>query len=85
MINILLNRSVNFNNFNDQLLLKTWMNIWSLLNTILATIVSLFVIIYVIIIYISTNNSKKSFHVSLVLTCNTSITIICSSITFSLI
>jgi len=60
------------------------MNIWTLLNIILAMIISLFIIIYVIIIYISKKNLKKSFHVSLVLTCNTCLTIICSSITISL-
>lgn len=81
MMNILFNNSVNFNNSNNYLCLKTWINIWTLLNTILAMIISLFFIIYVVRIYIS----KKSFHVSLILTCNTCLTIICSSITFSLI
>jgi hypothetical protein len=69
---------------NKQLLLKTWINIWSLLNTIVATIISLFIIVYIVIIYMSKKHLKKSFHVSLVLTCNTSLSVICFSITLSL-
>jgi hypothetical protein len=75
---------MNTTNPHKQLLLKTWINIWSLLNTIVAIIVSLFVIVYIIIIYMSKRKLKKSFHVSLILTCNTSFSIICSSITLGL-
>ncbi|CAF0891368.1 unnamed protein product [Adineta steineri] len=57
---------------------------WTLTNVTLSIIISISVIIYVIIIYISKKNSKKSFHVSLVLTCNTSITIIGSCISLIL-
>lgn len=77
-------RSTNTANSNAQILFKTWINICSLCNTILATIVSISVIIYVLMMYISKKNSKKSFHLSLILTCNTSLTILCSSITLSL-
>jgi hypothetical protein len=84
IMNVRLNNSVNYNNSNSQLHLKSLLNIWTLLNVTLATIVSLFIIIYVVTIYISKKNSKNSFHVSLVLTCNTSLAIIGSSITLCL-
>ena len=68
---------------NEEIIVKTLMNICSLFNAILAMIISIFVVIYVVIIYISKRNSRKSFHLSLILTCNTSLTIICSSITLT--
>lgn len=75
-----MNNNMNLNSSIDQVSLKTWINLWTLLNTILAIIVSFSIIIYIFIIYIS----KKYFHVSLVLTCNTCLTIICSSLIFNL-
>lgn len=81
---LLFNRRMsNSVSLNERIFFKTLLNILSLFNTILAMIVSFVVIIYIVIIYISKRNSKKSFHLSLILTCNTSLTIICSSITLS--
>jgi hypothetical protein len=68
------NNSVESINFDHRLVAKLLINICTLFNVSFAIIVS-----SVIIIYNSRNQSKNSFNVSLLLTCNTCLAIICSS------
>jgi len=77
-----MNKSVHY--LNTGLVIKRWMSILTLINTIFASIVSLCIIFYVLTIYLSKRDARKSFHVSLILTCNTCLTIICSCIIFGL-
>ena len=79
MKNIAQNNSVELVNFDNRLLAKLLINICTLFSASFAILVSLLIIIYVIAIYNSPIQSKRSFHVSLLLTCNTCLAIICSS------
>jgi hypothetical protein len=66
-------------NLDNRLLAKLLINICTLLSVSFAIIVSLIIIVYIFLIYISRNQYKNSFNVSLLLTCNTCLAIICSS------
>jgi hypothetical protein len=80
-MNVLVNNSMNMINFDDRLRLKSLINISVLLSTSFVIIVSLIIIVYLIVI----NDSKKSFNVSLLLTCSTCLTVIYSNIILILI
>jgi len=67
-------------NIDHRLFVKLLINIFTLSSVSFAIIVSLFIIVYVFIIYNLRNHSQNSFNVSLLLTCNTYFSIICSSI-----
>jgi hypothetical protein len=73
------NSSADSVNPDNRLLAKLLINICTLISASFAILVSLLIIIYVISIYNSPTQSKRSFHVSLLLTCNTCLAIICSS------
>lgn len=79
------NNTIESIHFDNQFFTKLLINICTLLNASFAIIVSLFIIAYVLVIYYSRSRSKNSFNVSLLLTCNTSLAIICSSIIIILI
>ncbi len=85
MMDVIQNNSIEFINFNNRLLAKLLMNICTLLSGSFAIIISLLIIVYVFVIYTSGNHSRNSFNVSLILTCNTCLAIICSSIIVILI
>ncbi len=78
-MNITQHISIESINFDNRLLAKLLINIFTLFNVSFAIIVSLIIMVYVFVIYNSRNSSKNSFNVSLILTCNTCLAIICSS------
>jgi hypothetical protein len=80
IINVKQNNSFQSMNIDHQLFVKLLINIFTLSSVSFAIIVSLFIIVYVFIIYNLRNHSQNSFNVSLLLTCNTCFSIICSSI-----
>jgi hypothetical protein len=79
IMNVGRNNSHESINFDNRLLAKLLINIFTLLSVSFAIIVSLFIIVYVFVIYYSRTQSKTLFNVSLLLTCNTCLAIICSS------
>ncbi len=78
------NNSLRTNNFYSHQRLKLLINSCTLLSAIVAIIVSLFIIDYIVINFLRTNNLKNSINISLLLTCNTCLAIICSSCTLTL-
>ena len=64
---------------NDYPRLKLSVNVCTLLSSIFALLISLMIIGYVAINYLGKKNFKKSQNVSLLLTCNTCMAVICSS------
>jgi len=85
MMDVIQNNSIESINFDNRILAKLLMNICTLLSGSFAIIISLLIIVYVFVIYTSRNHSGNSFNVSLLLTCNTCLAIICSSIILILI
>ncbi len=78
------NDSLVTNNFLGYEYLKYLINICALLSAIFAIIVSLFIIHYIIINVLRKHNLKNISKISLLLTCNTCLAIICSSSTLTL-
>ncbi len=78
------NNSLRTNNLYSHQRLKLLINSCTLLSAIVAIIVSLFIINYIVINFLRTNNLKNSTNISLILTCNTCLAIICSSCTLTL-
>lgn len=81
---MLVNNSLEINNFHNYQHLKLLINIVSLLSAFFAIIISLLIIDYVIVKFLRKNNLKNSINISLLLTCNTCMTVILSSSTLTL-
>lgn len=79
-----INNSLKINNVHNYQTLKLLINIISVFSALVAIIISIFIIDYLLIKLLRKNNLKKSTNISLLLTCNTCIALICSSSTLTL-